>query len=154
MVDGNCVCSGTVPSEAGPLDEALRKIANPLSAPELLTSAHPVTVDANWPVVMSKVAFEFIVAITDEVVVFCVVPWFVVVIDKLNALPSSLWNATITGTAVNEVLTSVITVVQAPPAAMWERTPERTSAPVSSEHDRYRRAQCSEAASVPEAPRS
>jgi hypothetical protein len=68
----------------------VRKIANPFTGPELLTSAQPTTVAANWPVVMSKVAFGFIVAVTDEVVAVCVAPWFVVETGKLNALPSSL----------------------------------------------------------------
>jgi hypothetical protein len=90
IVVGNCVWSGTVPSETGLFDDAVRKIANPFTGPELLTSAHPTTVDANWPVVMSEVAFGFMVAVTDEVVVVSVAPWFVVVTGKLNALPSSL----------------------------------------------------------------
>src|ERR1035437_9413615 len=73
IVEGNWVCRGTVPSETGLFGLLVRKIAKPLTGgPVLLTSAHPTTVDANWPVVISKVAFGFIVAPTDAVMIACV----------------------------------------------------------------------------------
>jgi hypothetical protein len=42
------------------------------------------------PIEISSVAFGFMVALTDALVVVCVAPWFVIVTGKLNALPASL----------------------------------------------------------------
>src|ERR1017187_5654611 len=121
MVDGNWLWSGTVPSEGEPAYVVDRKIAQPPAGPLLVTSAHPTTVDANWPVVMRRVALALIVALTGVVVVVLEFP---IVTGKLSALPSSLWKPTVTGTAADDGLTRVITVLQPPPAAMWDRTPD------------------------------
>jgi hypothetical protein len=78
-----------VPSEAEPFWGVCRKIAKPPTEPVLLTSAHPTAVEGSGPVVISKVAFGLIVAVTDELLVWDR-PWLVVTSGKLIALPSSL----------------------------------------------------------------
>jgi hypothetical protein len=79
-VDGNWVCSGTVPSDGDPFNGFWRHIANPPKGPVLVTSANPTTVDDNCPPVsMSNVALGFIVALTDAIVLDCDVPCCVVV---------------------------------------------------------------------------
>jgi hypothetical protein len=67
---------------------------------------------------MRKLASGLIVTLTEPVLDVCVVPWLVAVTGRFHVLPSSLWNATVTGAAEDEVFTSVTTVDHPSPAAI------------------------------------
>ena len=74
---------------------------------------------------MRNVVFGFIVVLTDAAVVVWETPCCVVVTGIVKALPRLSCSATVTGTVADEVLASVITVLQPPPAAICDKTPIR-----------------------------
>src|ERR1035437_7937216 len=90
-VDGNWLCSGTVPSDAVPFGLASRKIRKPLTAPDVRTSAHPVSVGEVWGASesISSVALGLITRSKDDAVTTWEARCWLTVRGSAKAVPSS-----------------------------------------------------------------
>src|SRR5690349_1830409 len=119
----------TVASDGLSFVGVARNTANPLTLPELSTSAHPTTLFAIAPVPISAMLFGCSAALTEVDVDVWVMPRCVKVTGRESGAPSSDLNRMETPTVVADVFTSVMAVSHQPPAATWASTPERPNDP-------------------------
>jgi len=103
-------------------------IAKPVTGPELSTSAHPITVFGSAPVAISTVLCGFSKALTEVAVLVLLDPCCVNFSGNVNTVPSSARKIARMAMGTDEALMSVIAVSHQPPAATWERVPNRISA--------------------------